>query len=255
MTAQRSAAPAPLYTPFPHYYRDVQWCAAVCEVPEEDVVPFIPEPLVPVGEGIDRIEVFVAHYADTEYGVYREAGLLVPARYGDLAGQSFVALYLDNPRAIACGREMIGSPKKEAEVTFRREGETVTGRCTRDGVELIALDARLDDATEVTRLPLGPRLLVREVMRPDGGGVELRQVMRKDFDPSFFTIHERRTGTATLRLGGTPDDPLQRLRIQCVLGAAYSRSDFSLEPCTVLDTWYHPRPNAQAIREPALARR
>lgn len=247
--------PSPLYPPLPHYYRGVQWCAAVCEVAEVDVVPFLPEPLEPAGDEVDRIEVFVAHYAETEYGVYQEAGLLVPARYGDLLGQSFVALYLDNARAIACGREMIGSPKKEASVTFEREGARVSGRCSRDGAELIALDVVLDDAAPVERLPLGPRLLVRDVMRPDGDGLELRQVMRKDFNPSFFTIRERHTGRATLRLGVAAEDPLGRLRVQRVLGVAYSFSDFSLEPPTVLDTWYHPRSNARAIHEAELAAR
>lgn len=241
----------PLYEPLPHRYRGVDWCAAVCEVPGAAVSPFLPEPLEADVGTVARIELFFARYAHTTYGPYQEAGLLVPARFGQLAGQCFVALYLDNVAAIACGREVIGSPKKDAEVSFSRDGDRIMAGCVRRGVELLHLEARLDDRVQVQRLPLGPRLLVREIPRADGPGLELRQVLRKDFNPAFFTIHERRTGGATLRVGGTDEDPLHRLEPLRVLGVAYSFSDFSLEHCAVLHTEFVPREAAVALAEPA----
>ncbi len=246
---------SPLYPPLPHQYRGVRWLTIVCEVDEARVAPLLPAPLEGAGapNGRLRVEVFAGHYKETPYGEYTEAGVIVPSRYHDVLGQSFLFLYLDNVGAICAGRELIGFPKKDGDVTFSRAGDRVRGTVVRGGHELLRVEADLvrdaERAPQVERLPLGPRLQVREIPRADGPGFDLRQVFRKDMDLDMLRVHERLTGHGRAVLSDGPDDPIGQLAPLDVLGAVYVALDFGLASSQVLHTEVAP-----SVREAARGR-
>lgn len=228
---------SPLYPPLPHRYHRVQWCTVVCETDGEKIGALLPEPLERDRSQRQRFEIFAGFYPDTPYGRYTEAGVIVPCRFGETVGQTFLFLYLDNVAAICAGRELIGFPKKDGDVIFEKQGSRVLGTVTRQGTELLRIEAELDPAAEPTeRLPMGPRLQVRAIPSAHGPGLDLLQVYRKDFDPSFFQVHERSGGQGTAILRSGPADPIGELGPFEVLGVSYAELDFSLGYSQLLHT-------------------
>ncbi len=241
---------APLYPELPRYYRDVELVSVVCETDEANIARILPPPLRTLGHERSLFEVKLSHYAETVFGSFNEASVLVPARFEDVHGYTFVYIYIDNGPGLAGGRELMGFPKKDGTVDFRHDGDRFDVEVTRLGKTLIRMHCDLGRPKEVKRA-VGTRLQVRDIPRPDGPGLELRQVIRKDFNPSFFTVHESRSGEATLELHGTPEDPLDKLGAFTVLGGHYQRADFSLEYGKVLYTEAYPREGVRSTLVPA----
>lgn len=237
---------APLYPPLPRYYRDVELVSVVCETDESNIASVLPPPLEPLGQDRSLFEVKLSHYADTVFGAFSEASILVPARFGDVQGYTFVYIYIDNGPGLAGGRELMGFPKKDGVIDFRHEGDRFEVVATRFGKTLITMSCDLGRPKEVKRA-VGTRIQVRDIPRADGPGIELRQVIRKDFNPKFFTVKESRSGEASLRLFGTDEDPLHKLGDFTVLGGHYQKVDFSLEYGKVLYTEAYPRENVRTL--------
>lgn len=228
-----------LYGDLPRPYRNVRWLSVYCETATERLSAVIPAPLQSLdpGRSAALFEVFIAHYGDTPYGPYIEAGVIVPCRFADIAGQTYAPfLYLDKVGPIVGGRELMGFPKKDAEVRFVQDGELVRGRMTR-GAALLEIEGRPSEATKLAfePLPSGPRLIVREFPRADGPGYVLREVLRKDADPGA-AVRLTRLMDCTLRVAGTSDDPLDLLQPFEVKGGRYREMDMALRYAKVLES-------------------
>ncbi|MGH3631473.1 MAG: acetoacetate decarboxylase family protein [Acidimicrobiales bacterium] len=233
------SAGSDLYGSLPRQYRSVRWLSAYCRSPKDNVAAGLPEPLELLDDGgaTVQIEFFVAHYADTPYGPYIEAGAIAPCRYGGIEGQTYLPfLYLDKVGPIVGGRELMGFPKKDGDVQFAQEDDVVRGHVTRGGVELMRFEANLEDVMEFDfePLPAGPRLLVREFPRADGPGCAFREILRKEADPDSV-VRVSKQVRCSLAIGGTPDDPLDMLEPVEVLGGRYRELDFALKYATVLE--------------------
>lgn len=236
---------APLYPSLPRYYRDVELVSIVCETDEANIASILPPPLQPIGRPTNLFEVKLSHYANTVLGTFNEASILVPARFGDLECYTFTYIYIDNVAGLVAGRELMGFPKKDGIVDFKHEGDKFEVVVTRNGKTLITASCDLGKPKDVRRA-VGTRLTVRDIPRADGPGLEQRQVIRKDFNPDFFTVHESRAGEATVQLFGTDEDPLHKLGNFSVLGGHYQHVDFSLEWGKVLYTENYPRENVHS---------
>lgn len=228
-----------LYGALPRQYRSVRWLSVYCRSPKDKVAACLPQPLELLDDGSDTVQVefFVAHYGETPYGPYIESGVVTACRYDGIDGQTYLPfLYLDQVGPIVGGRELMGFPKKDGKVEFAQEGDTVTGRVVRDGVELLSFEGDLSQTIELgfDPLPSGPRLLVREFPRADGPGYAYREILRKDADPDAV-VHLVKPVAATLQVRGTAADPLDALEPLEVLGGRYREVDFALKYATVLD--------------------
>lgn len=232
-----------LYADLPRPYRNVRWLSVYCEAPTERLRAVIPAPLQPLDpqRRTTLFEVFVAHYGETPYGPYTEAGVIVPCRFKDIAGQTFAPfLYLDQVGPIVGGRELMGFPKKDGAVRFEQEGEVIRGQVTR-GAARLEVEGRPAAALACEPLPAGPRLIVREFPRADGPGYVLREVLRKDADPSAV-LKLARPMHCTLRVTGSPDDPLDLLEPFEVKGGRYREVDMALRYAQVLEADYRGAP-------------
>ena len=154
-----------LYGELPRPYRNVRWLSVYCETATKRLAAVIPAPLqlLDPARSATLFEVFIAHYGDTPYGPYTEAGVIVPCRFADIAGQTFAPfLYLDQVGPIVGGRELMGFPKKDAELRFAQDGDLVRGGMTR-GAAPLEIEGRPSAAAELDfePLPSGPRLIVQ----------------------------------------------------------------------------------------------
>lgn len=230
-----------LYGDLPRPYRNVRWLSVYCETATDRLRAVIPAPLQPLDpqRRTTLFEVFIAHYGETPYGPYTEAGVIVPCRFKDVAGQTYPPfLYLDQVGPIVGGRELMGFPKKDAAVRFEQDGEVIRGSVTRGAAQL-EFEGRPSAAAmlAIEPLPSGPRLIVREFPRADGPGYVLREVLRKDAD-SQAVVRLTRVMDCTLRVAGTPEDPLHVLEPFTIRGGRYRELDMALRYAQVLESEY-----------------
>ena len=104
--------------------------------------------------------VFVADYPFTTFGsVYREAAVLL---HGIDDRGAFIHcpwMVVDDDTALILGREMLGFPKKMAEIELELDGDRAVGTVVRKGVELLRIEATVD-AVDATPPPLFDRRFV-----------------------------------------------------------------------------------------------
>ncbi|MBS2014971.1 MAG: acetoacetate decarboxylase family protein [Deltaproteobacteria bacterium] len=193
--------------------------------------------------GLDLVEpavarVFVARFARTSFGsVYDEAGVLFHVRRRLRRGLFSPWMVVTDDVALVLGREVLGYPKKLAEIDLRVDGDEVHAHVARRGQPLLSLDATLGDSMRATDAPavLGPRAFnVR-------GGFGPRALELVTFAPRE-RAREVRHATARLVIhptakaeGDVVRDPLAALGLGRVLGARLHRIDIhpSLPPRVV----------------------
>lgn len=231
---------SPLYVRTPHHYKDIYWYSVVCRIKRYVLEKYVQDPLTLPEKDILDFEVFIADYKSSEIGGYHESGIIVPANYKNVEGSHFSNLYLDSDAGIAAGREIIGFPKKYANVYLYERSDTITGTVVRKNSPIISLYANFKEPTKVSRLPVAPRLQVRYIPRVDGPGSEINQVIATRWPPEkgkeTVQIHETKTGSGRVIFGTNGEEDFTELNDAEVLGAVKMVLDFTLEYATILDT-------------------
>lgn len=219
-------AAAPLYPSPPYAYRD---CALL-------VVPFraepgvtrrlVPEPLQPNPD--DLMFVAVGLLNNDKLGSTHEAFVGVPSSIGNRTGNFAVFLYLETDACITSGREIWGWPKKQASFRFTADEDRVTATVSRGGELIHAAFGSARPAAEAD-LELDPTWFNFKLIPSveEGAPPDVMQLTATTFRD--LVVSEARAGAATLRLGGTADDPLDDLiQIRETLPAAFVRFEMDL---------------------------
>lgn len=89
-----------------------------------------------------RATFFIAKYARTAFtGSYNEAALLVHVRTPLGKGVYCPWMIVNDDTALIYGRELLGYPKKMADIPFADNGKTINASLTRRGIEVISVQA------------------------------------------------------------------------------------------------------------------
>jgi acetoacetate decarboxylase len=149
---------------------------------------------------------FVARYPLTAFrSVYNEAAVLlhVTDSYGNARHCPWMVV--DDDTALIYGRELLGYPKKLAEISLTETDDSIVGVVTRHDTEILRLEAQRADLTAEE----GPVWSADRTVNVHGsviGGMRLL-----DFPPLPEEVHERSVGTATVTAGKTDRDPIADL--------------------------------------------
>ena len=229
---------SPLYKALPRLYRDLRKLSVYCRGDAAGLRKALPPEF---DLASDVFEVFVMNCpvvhdaADPVMGPrsYSEGGIVLHARYRDIVGGHVAYEFVTTDDAMAGGREIMGYPKKLADVTLVEDGKPMTGAVVRLGVELIKV--AFEPAEGAFAKPmLQPRLLVKRIPRADGLGYDVNQIVTLSLQRS--KVLEVRRGRATAALGGSLDmDPLLELGLREVLGAEFIVGEFDLGYGRVLE--------------------
>lgn len=108
-----------------------------------------------------RATVFIGDYPRTTFAPhYQEAAMLLHVKlFGVIPAVYCPWMVLNNDRALILGREMLGLPKKMADVSFSEKRGKVTGVVTRNGVELLRMEGKVGRAVKAPRPGLGQRMV------------------------------------------------------------------------------------------------
>lgn len=214
----------PLYAAVPYHYKNVRKVSVFCRCNEDMLARFLPEDFE---VATNLIEIFIMESPDAgALGTYNEGGVVIPIRYKGKVGGHVALEYVDNDDSMAVGREIWGYPKKLADcpMAFADDG-TVTGKIVRRGIDLVSIAFKPSE-TSFEKPVLQPRYQIKTFPCAAGGDTDLYQVIHNQV--TDFVIHNAQTGTATLEVKSSGQDPLEQLGIQEIVGAELSKYDFVL---------------------------
>ncbi len=182
----------------------------------------LPAPLQPAST--PRMTATVGRWRSNCVGDFGGGALYIAARYGDIAGDYVLTMFMDSDSALIFGRDLYGEPKKIARCGLYRQGSTFNGFIERGGVRLIEIDADLP-----TKVPpsqgVGRNFNVKSLLGANGVGLQDDPVLTlAEFD-TRIDLH--REGDAVLTLRGTVHDPLDEVAPVQILSARYVEADMT----------------------------
>jgi len=153
-----------------------------------------------------RATLFIADYTKTSFTVpYKEAAVLVHVRTPLGTGLHCPWMVVDDDTALIYGRELLGYPKKLAQLTFEESDTMIRASVTRRGVRVLNLELRKGEPEEKPR-----PVIARKMFNVGGIGNATA------FAPVWLSyarerVHEARGASARVSIGDSIYDPLTRL--------------------------------------------
>jgi acetoacetate decarboxylase len=220
-------------------FYDAEMLTIFWETKPEIIARLLPAPLKPAADPIATA--FVANYPKTNFDVvYLESALFIRAAYNGVEGNYCLAMPVTNDIAMAGGREVFGFPKKMADISMTRQGDTVSGWTERHGIRFMEVRARLtgkfNDTQAQERLmgmPAGDDGSVKAVSynfkcfpAPEGGAFDYnpRLVMQE----TLLRPKHMQFGEAEIILKPSDYDPWVEVEVVKMLGAIYTVGDNSM---------------------------
>lgn len=171
-----------------------------------------------------RATVFCADYPEGIFGiVYREAAVLLHATDEQGPAVHCAWIMVDDDTALIQGRELLGFPKKIAEITWQETGDAVVSTVTRKGVELLRMEGTLGDDE-----PSPPAVFGRRFVNAMGSIVAGMHLI--DFTPAE-TYRSCRRADVTVKLASSIWDPgMGELDHRAVGAGVFAVTDFGGGP-------------------------
>jgi acetoacetate decarboxylase len=191
-------------------------------VDPETVERLLPPPLQPADT--PRMTATVGRWRSNCVGDFGGGALYVSARFGEIAGDYVLTMFMDSDAAMIFGRDLYGEPKKIARCGLYRQGSSFSGFIERGGVRLLEIDADLSDELGPSQ-GVGRNFNVKALLAADGVGLhEDPTLTLAEFDTR---IDRHLQGSGSLTLRGTVHDPLDEVAPVRVLSARYVEADMT----------------------------
>lgn len=198
----------------------------------ETVKKLLPPPLEPLEAPTGMM--FIAEYPETNLGPgYREAALFLGCRYNGENGNYCLSMPIDSEESrLYNGRDIFGFPKKMAKIQIKKDGQRVSGRVARHGIEFVKIEAKLSGSLDDFPPP-GPNFLFKAMPRID---------LKPGFDGPVLLCRQQtevaiknlQIGTAEVKLQQSAADPWSEVELENVVAAYYLVSDNTMQPGRVL---------------------
>jgi acetoacetate decarboxylase len=218
----------PPYAMPPFTYEDNEMLTITFKTWPDVLRALVPEPLVVNPDSLMTIYVGTLNIVDPEQVSYCEAGILIPASYGDKEASFMPVLYLDKALPISIGREVWGFPKFQADFGLEVGTGVVHASVVKEGTTLIDATLHVGESVPPTASPPASVFLLKSIPSAEGSSTyDVKRlttaVIRGGMDS------EVRPGEATLRLGSTASDPLGSIPVLEVVSGVYTVGGFVLD--------------------------
>ncbi len=189
--------------------------------------------------------VLVADYGASTLGPYCEFVSLLQVTDDDgIPGMYIPYIYVTNDAALAAGRELLGAPKKLADISVDVDAAAVVGRLARPSScalaeVVVAPSERVDGDVLDALLPPGTPLYSLRYLPGPSGATQVHELIRWNSDLAVrddaFGDGLRFTGPTSLRYPSqTEVDPVHHLEVDTLLGGAYLEFDMRLTAGSVV---------------------
>ncbi len=199
-------AHAPLYGPGPYQYRDNRCVIAVTQAREDAIRDVLPRELTPLDGDVVVWCLFICPDVPG-IGAHNFAMPCIPVSYGDYIGQYVPYLYTSTEESLTCYREVQGWPARLGQVSVDEARGHVRASLSRNGRELIRVEATVGGDT-ITAMNFLPVILYKEIPSLDGTG---RDVGRLITTTSLFENLNFKGGPGTMAFDHKAEDPMTRL--------------------------------------------
>jgi len=185
-----------------HLFVDARMLLVEAPVSGAAATALLPPPLEPATPATATF--FFAHYPSTAFGsIYNEAGILLHAYDARGAVLHCPWIVVDDGTALVLGRELLGFPKKLAEIDFEVSTDKASAVARRGGVELMHIQADLG-AADAEPAPVFDKRVVN-AMGSLLTGMKLVEASTGEH------VKTMRHADASLELGWSRRDPLADL--------------------------------------------
>ena len=177
----------------------------VAEIPvdEQQAVNFVPPEIQLTEE--PKATVFIAVYPETTFGsVYNEAAVILHCKDENGEFRYCPWMVVDDDTALILGRELLGFPKKLAEISLNESGNRVVGTVSRKGTELIKIEGEIEQPVENPQSVFGFKMV--NVFGSIIGGMKLIEI-----SASKEKFKSANDVTAKVTLNSSDRDPLGTL--------------------------------------------
>lgn len=232
---------APLYpTGTPIVYYGCKVVVVLATVDRSSVEPLLPEG-VDVASEQPLAAFWVGDYPMSNVGSYKEALVAIQVSTKDVPLAYYIPyIYVTNDQALASGRELLGAPKKLAEINMRWEGELLKGELIRGSKLLeITLQPREKGTLEGLKaiMPEEIPLLSVRALPPVGDHPGIAQLVQWHAKIILPANPKILVGPAALKLAGTVADPLDEIKVTSVISGFYIEFDMELHADRILKEW------------------
>ncbi len=226
-------------------FKNAEMLNILWETKPEIIKRILPPPLQPAERAI--CTAFIAYYPSTNQGLpYHESALFVRVKYNDEYGNYFLAMHVDDDRAMIGGREICGFPKKIAKIGLERKENEVKAWSERLGVKNIEVHVKLTgkfNSKETPNIIQQFRILpgrkkgainynFKYFPSPDKKGFDYPpRLVRQE---TLIRPQSVEMGEAEVKLNSSIHDPWGELEIVQVLGALYLKTNNTMLPGEVV---------------------
>ena len=226
-------------------FANAEMLTLLWETKPEIIERILPAPLEPVERPL--VCAFVAYYPSTNQGQpYYESALYIRAKFKEEHGNYFLAMHVDDDRAMIGGREICGFPKKMATISLQRKQTFVNAYSERLGTRNLEAEVELagkfNDSKMATILSQFKILPTKKkgtinynfkyFSSPDKTGFDYNpRLVRQE---TLVKPISMEMGVAKIRLNSSIHDPWAELEIVKILGALYLKTNNTMLPGTVV---------------------
>jgi acetoacetate decarboxylase len=217
---------APAFPDPPYQFKGNQIAVLVFKTSPEVLQKLVPKPLMPLPSNLIFIyfSKLTVVYGSITYP-YLEVAIGVPVMYQGIVAYFYPLLYLDKTMAVTIGREVWGYHKKEGDITFKIEGNKITGTLERLGTRLINFDftigEKLPADTPQPNFPPYCLKIIPSVVK--GAPPDVHQITSTVIRDK--KVHELYRGTGTLEFKSWEFDPLGDIPVLEIVSGSYSVGD------------------------------
>ena len=200
-------------------YRDAHYLAAEMEIDVDVARTWIPSSL---RLAKSTATIFTAWFPETSFGsVYREAGLFLHVEHLGRPAVFSPWMVVDDDVALISGRELLGYPKKLADLSWSLDGDRIRASASRRGAELVRMEGTVGKRIAEPPPILGrPHRNVRSTL-----GLAVPKIIA--FTPKEEPI-EVREADIEVTIGGSERDPLGDLRFGKIRSARLHRVNLGI---------------------------
>lgn len=226
-------------------FEGAEMLTLVWETKPEIIEQILPPPLEPIERPI--CSAFIAYYPSTNQGQpYHESALFLRCQFKGEFGNFFLAMHVDDDRALIGGREICGFPKKMANIGIQHEGKIIKAWSERLGVKNLEATVELTgkfNSSEMPKVMQQYKILPSRKKGTINYNFKYFPAPTKigfDYSPrlvrqeTLVVPKSMEMGEAKIELNSSVHDPWGEVEIVRILGALYLNTTNTMLPGEVV---------------------
>lgn len=207
-------------------FTEVRWLSLQYLTRPEIVREILPPPLEPGPKPLVTVGIGTLGRSNC-VGAFDGGMMCVRARYKDIEADFCLTMPMSTDVAIIFGRELLGEPKKLAQIKLGSDGNVMRASAQRFGIEYVSLEARLDKDVPIEGPTYADRFHFKFMHAANGRGLEFDPILVHAHFTQYVRVHRRGPGKVVFK--PSRHDPLSEIEVVEMRGATYFEGDIHTE--------------------------